>query len=193
MIRINLLPFRLARKKENIRQQISIFFLSIVFLAAAMTWYTLEVEREIESTQARIQSVKAESARFKKKADRVTEIKRKLKILNEKLEIVASLQTRRHEQQILLEEFADRVVADRMWLSALKADANQVTLEGIALDNPTIADFMRNLEGSPLFDSVDLVQSKTEMYDENIPLKKFKLICKKVKPVAESSPKEGKK
>ena len=32
MIRINLLPFRAARKKENVRRQISLFLLSLAFL-----------------------------------------------------------------------------------------------------------------------------------------------------------------
>jgi type IV pilus assembly protein PilN len=36
MIRINLLPFRAARKKENIRRQLSIYVLSVVCLLLLM-------------------------------------------------------------------------------------------------------------------------------------------------------------
>ena len=32
MIRINLLPFRAARKKENVRRQVSVFLLSLVLV-----------------------------------------------------------------------------------------------------------------------------------------------------------------
>ena len=36
MIRINLLPFRSARKKENIRRQLSIFLLSLILAVVAI-------------------------------------------------------------------------------------------------------------------------------------------------------------
>lgn len=191
MIRINLLPFRLARKKENVRRQVSIFFLSILLIAAALFWYTDGVNREIKQTRERIASVKTQVALYKEKADRVTQIKKKLKILNEKLEIVASLQTKRNEQQILLEEMADRIVPERMWLESLNADANQVVIKGVAFDNPTIADFMRNLEASPLFSSIDLKRSKKRTFTGGIHLKTFELTCAKKKK-APAKKKKGK-
>jgi type IV pilus assembly protein PilN len=180
MIRINLLPFRLARKKENIRRQVSIFLLSLVLVCSAMFWYLMEVNRQIEITNSKITSVKSQIAQYKQKADRVTEIKKKLKLLTEKLEIVASLATRKDEQQILLEELADQVVPERMWLEKLTVDAAKVSMKGIAFDNPTIADFMRNLEQSRLFASVDLKRSKTKSFDD-VYLKEFELICDKKK------------
>ena len=192
MIRINLLPFRLARKKENIRRQVSIFLLSLVLVCTAMFWYILEVDRKIEITNNKISSVKSQIARYKQKADRVTEIKKKLKVLTEKLEIVASLATRKDEQQILLEELADQVVPERMWLEKLTVDAAKVSLRGIAFDNPTIADFMRNLEKSPLFASVDLKRSKTKSFDD-VYLKEFELICEKKNISDKTASSEGKK
>lgn len=192
MIRINLLPFRLARKKENIRRQISIFLLSVVLVLTAMSWYALKVDREIRATRSRVASVTAQSTLYRQKADRVTEIKAKLKRLNEKLGIVASLQTRKGDQQILLEEIADRIVPERMWLENMQIDAVQVSLAGVAFDNPTIADFMRNLEKSPLFAGVDLHQSKTKAFDGDTFLKAFKLVCKKKPPETSPSTETGK-
>ncbi|MCG8635713.1 MAG: PilN domain-containing protein [Desulfobacterales bacterium] len=192
MIRINLLPFRLARKKENIRRQLSVFLLSIVLVLTSLTWYSIGVDRKIARTKSQTESVKRQIALYKQKADRVTEIKKMLKILNEKLEIVASLQTRKDEQQILLEEMADRIVPERMWLESLKADATQVTVKGVAFDNPTIADFMRNLEKSPLFTSVDLKRSKIKSFEGDVDLKAFELVCAK-KHLSPDSPKKGKK
>ncbi|HCY85481.1 MAG TPA: pilus assembly protein PilN [Desulfobacteraceae bacterium] len=181
MIRINLLPFRLARRKENIRRQVSIFLLSVILVSFAMVWYILEVDRKIKITNSRIASVNNQIASYKEKADRVTQIKKKLKVLTEKLDIVASLATRKDEQQILLEELADQMVPERMWLEKLTVNAAQVSLRGIAFDNPTIADFMRNLETSALFASVDLKRSKTKSFDD-VYLKEFELVCEKKKP-----------
>lgn len=188
MIRINLLPFRQARTRENIRRQISIFLLSIVLISTALVWYTLVMDREIKQTLNQQKAVEAQIALYKEKADRVTEINAQIKRLNEKLKIVASLQVRKNEQQLLLEELADRIVKDRMWLESMTADAKNVTLKGVAFDNPTIADFMRNLEASPLFSGVDLKRSVNRMFGDSVALKSFELICtKKISTSAEDA------
>jgi type IV pilus assembly protein PilN len=179
MIRINLLPFRVARKKENIRRQVSIFFLSIVMVSLLLAWYTLGINKEMIETKARIVQVKAQIALYKEKADRVTQIKNNLKILEDKLKIVSSLEEKRMEQLVLLEELSERVVPERMWLESMKADSAHVTLKGVAFDNPTIADFMRNLEISSLFSNIDLKRSKVQKFKEGIMLKSFELFCTK--------------
>jgi len=192
MIRINLLPFRLARKKENIRRQVSVFLLSILLICLVMVWYTLGMDKEIVHTQNKIKSVKAQIALYKEKADQVTALKAKLKRLKEKLTIVASLKTRKNEQQILLEELADGIVAERMWLENLTADARHVVLKGVAFDNPTIADFMKNLEASPLFSGVDLKRSVGRTFQDDVDLKTFEVICTKAKPKAPEPKKKSK-
>lgn len=179
MIRINLLPFRVARKKENIRRQVSIFFLSIALISVFLFWYTLGIDRKIAKTREETRQVKEQIALYKERADRVTEIKRKLKILDDKLKIVASLKEKRNEQLVLLEEVSDKLVLERMWLESLKADATQVIIKGIAFDNPTIADFMRNLETSILFTGIDLKLSKVQKFTDDISLKSFELVCSK--------------
>jgi len=192
MIRINLLPFRLARKKENIRRQVSIFFLSLVLICLVLIWCTLGMDKDIVHTRNEIKSVKAQIALYKEKADQVTALKAKLKRLKEKLIIVASLQTRKNEQQILLEELADRIVKERMWLENLTADAQQVVLKGVAFDNPTIADFMKNLEACPLFTGVDLKRSVNRTFEDNVDLKTFEVICTKSIPKTPEPQKKGK-
>ena len=179
MIRINLLPFRVARKKENIRRQVSIFLLSIVMVSLLLAWYTMGVNKEIIETQARTAQVKTQIALYKEKADRVTAIKKNLQILEDKLKIVSSLEEKRMEQLVLLEELSEKVVPERMWLESVKADSTQVTIKGVAFDNPTIADFMRNLEISSLFSNIDLKRSKVQKFKEGIMLKSFELLCTK--------------
>ena len=182
MIRINLLPFRLARKKENIRRQVSIFFLSLVFIFLALGWGAVLLNNEIDRTKDEAAQVKAESLKYKKKADRVSQIKKDLAILESKLAIVENLKERRNEQQILLEQLADRIVKTKMWLSSVSAKDQTVFLKGVAFDNPTIADFMRNLESSQLFGAVDLKRSQTKVFDDNIRLKEFEISCTRKLP-----------
>jgi len=182
MIRINLLPFRLARKKENIRRQVSVFFLSLVFVSLALVWVFFTLDTELSRTRGEVAQVKAESLKYKKKADKVSRIKRNLATLENKLAIVEALKKRKNEQQILLEQLAQQVVKTRMWLSSVVADARIVSLKGVAFDNPTIAAFMRNLENSRMFEVVNLKLSRTREFDNNIRLKAFEISCTKIPP-----------
>lgn len=192
MIRINLLPFRLARKRENIRQQVSIFLLSVILVIVGLTWYTLGIDRRIEQKNNEIERIDAEISVYKKKADQVTDIKKRLKILEDKLKIIESLQFKRDEQLLLIEDLQSRMVPEKMWLESMHADENAVTLTGIAFDNPTIADFMKQLESSNLFQEVDLKQTVSRQFDGKFNLKAFELRCQKQPLAPELQNKKGK-
>jgi type IV pilus assembly protein PilN len=56
MIRINLLPFRKARKKENVRQQISVFFLALVFLTLGLSYFAISLDRKMHDMDNRIKT-----------------------------------------------------------------------------------------------------------------------------------------
>ncbi len=195
MIKINLLPFRIARKKENIRKQISIFLLAVLLIVVALSWYTQSINKQIISIKEKTKQVNSQIAKYKEKADRVAQIKRDLKIFKAKLEIISSLKKQREKQLILFDGMTDLVIPTRMWLESFKTDKNSVNIKGIAFDNPTIADFMEKLEKSSLFSTVDLKTAKMKKFKNNVMLKSFELLCRKEKPQnkkAETS-KQGKK
>lgn len=189
MIRINLLPFRLARKRENIRRQVSIFFLTILLLLVGLTWYTLGIKKTIDEKQLETDRINTQIAIYKEKADKVTEIQKRLKILEDKLKIVSSLKLKRDAQLMLLEDLQVRLVPEQMWIESLDADETTVTLTGIAFDNPTIANFMKRLETSPLYQEIDLKQTRIKKFDEGTSLKAFELKCLKRSATSETSAK----
>lgn len=192
MIRINLLPFRVARKRENIRQQVSIFLLSLILVIVGLTWYTLGIDRRVTQKQSEIQRLDAEISVYKKKADQVKDIKKRFKILEDKLKIIESLQFKRDEQLQLIEDLQSRMIPEKMWLESIHADESAVTLTGIAFDNPTIADFMKQLESSKLFQEIDLKQTVSKRFDGNMNLKAFELKCRK-QPLAPDTQNKEKK
>ena len=187
MIRINLLPFRVARKKENIRKQISIFLLLILLTAVVLVWYTRVMNNQISIVKEKTKQINAQILKYKEKADRVTKIKKDLKVLKEKLEILSSLQRQREKQLILFDGMTDLIVPGRMWIESFKTDKNTVTIKGIAFDNPTIADFMEKLENSLLFSKIDLKAAKMKKFKDGLMLKSFELLCRKEKPKKEKN------
>ncbi len=192
MIKINLLPFRIARKKENIRKQISIFLLFILLTMVALFWYTQFINKKITSIKDKTIQVNHQITKYKEKADRVAQIKKDLKILEEKLEIVSLLKKQRKKQLILFDDMTQLIVPTRMWLESFKTDHNSVTIKGVAFDNPTIADFMEKLENSSLFSTIDLKTAKMKKFNNDVMLKSFELLCIKAQPKEQSKEKQTK-
>ncbi|OFZ65928.1 MAG: pilus assembly protein PilN [Bdellovibrionales bacterium RIFOXYB2_FULL_36_6] len=177
MIKINLLPFRIARKKENIRRQISIFFLLILFTLVLMFWHTQALDKQILEIKDKIEQTNQQITKYKEKADRVTQIKNDLKALDEKLVIVSSLKKEKEKHFILFKSMPDLVVPERMWLESFKTDSSGLIINGIAFDNPTIAEFMEQLEQSKLFSKVDLKTAKMKIFKDDVMLKSFEIMC----------------
>ncbi len=178
MIRINLLPFRAARAKENIRKQVSIFLLLLIFISLIMTYITISIDKSIAKLEYGITQLNAQIKDYKAKADEVTAIEKELAILEQKLNVVSNLEAMRKEPVILLEAMTRLVVPEQMWITSLQTSDASVILKGIAFDNRTVADFMTNLEKSSLFTSVDL--KNLQMQDvQSVKVKAFEVLSAK--------------
>jgi type IV pilus assembly protein PilN len=179
MIRINLLPFRAARKKENVRRQVSIFLLSLVFLAVAMAWLTIYMNHRIKTLTSRLETAKVELAKYETINKEIEEIKKQLAILEKRTELINNLEKNRVEAVKILDQMTEVIVRNRMWFTSLSASDPFVTVDGVAMDNKTISDFMARLEATKMYKSVELKFSKqTTMGKVN--LKSFEIICEKV-------------
>ena len=66
MIRINLLPFRAARKKENIRRQVSVFLLSLVLVVIVAAWFNYLLSGKITTLDKRIADTTAQVEKYNK-------------------------------------------------------------------------------------------------------------------------------
>jgi len=179
MIKVNLLPFRAARKKENIRRQVSIFLLSIMFVALCMYYYNISLNNKINDYNVKIENIKNEVAKYNKITKEVEDIKDRLDILNKKTGVIKNLELNRKEPVRLLDIMTSMVIPKQMWFTNLEAKEVVVTIKGFALDNKTVADFMTRLEESKLFDSVNLITLKQQNYNKNINLKGFVISCNK--------------
>ncbi|MEN8692559.1 MAG: PilN domain-containing protein [Desulfobacterales bacterium] len=183
MIRINLLPFRAARKKENIRRQISVFFLSFFLMLAVLIYYNIHLGGQIKDLKTDVDATKNEVAKFQKITKQIDEIKKKLAILEKKTEVIRKLETNRFEPVEMLDNMSGKTIANRMWFTSFDDRPQNVRIDGIALDNKTVADFMTRLEGTGLFGSVRL-QSIQKHVVKGSGLKKFSITCSKSVPNA---------
>jgi type IV pilus assembly protein PilN len=181
MIRINLLPFRSTRKKENIRRQLSIFLLSLAFAVVAIFGIYFLLSSQVDDLNSRIASTQAELEKYDKINREIEEIKKKLDNLNKKLTVIRELEVSRYEPVRLMDTLAQVIIEKRMWFTALDAKADVVNISGVAMDDKTVADFMVRLEGSGLFSAVNL-KTLRQVEIQKTNLKSFEISCQK-KPI----------
>ena len=182
MIRINLLPFRAARKKENIRRQVSIFLLSLAFLLIILFYYNWSLGHTVDGLKTQIIQTKSELKEYDKINKEIAEIKKKLSNLKKKMVVMATLESNRFEPTRLLDTMTQAIVPKRMWFTSLQSAKKLVKINGIALDNKTVADFMTRLEKTGLFSDVNLNTLKQRKVDKSN-LKSFQISCVKKPPV----------
>ena len=174
MIRINLLPFRAARKKENVRRQVSIFLLSFILVAMAVVLFNFRLSAKITKLETSIADTKAQVEKYNKINKEIEDIKQALDVLNRKIMIVATLEANRRDSITLLDAMTQLIMVDRMWFTLLRTKESFVDVTGIALDNRTVADFMTRLQQSPYYDNVILKTiTQEEIEAEEISLKNF--------------------
>ena len=178
MIKINLLPYRAARRKENIRRQISVFLLFFIFVAMGLTYYHIVLSGKVSAAKDRLQRTQAELKSYQAKVKEVDDLKAKLATLDKKLDVMARLNLDRKAPVLLLREIAELTVKGRMWITRLEESGNTVFVSGIAMDNKTVATFMTRIEESSLFSGVDL-NNLVHEERSGLKLKRFELRCSK--------------
>jgi type IV pilus assembly protein PilN len=175
MIKINLLLARKEKKKLGIRKEFIILILSIVLLVVLLGVIHYLLDKEKSDTQAKISQTKKEIAYYKSLTTEVLKAKEAQKVLQDKLNVINSLRKEKSGPAKVLDELSiDK--PEKIHLESVKKEGSRLGIEGIALDDETIANFMTNLRKSKLFKNVDLVVSE-QVEQSQIKLKKFILSC----------------
>jgi type IV pilus assembly protein PilN len=184
MIRINLLPYRAARKKENVRIQVNIFLGSVLLIVLLIVWYNAFLGGKINYLNAEIKNTKDQVAKYQKINQEIAEIKKKLDILDRKIDVIESLEANRKAPVQDLDSLYQLLVEKRMWYNDIEEKGDAFKLSGIALDNHTVADYMTRIEKSERFEDVRLSSIKQyEIKDNELKLKQFEVTFQK-KPMA---------
>ena len=179
MIRINLLPFRAARRKENIRRQVSIFFLSVICLFALMGYFYLSLNNKVDALKVEKAGKTRELATYAKTTKMIKEIKRKIRETQNQLDVIKGLEKNKTGPVRMLDEIAMAVPRGKLYLKSLRETGGTLRLSGTAMDNDTVALFMTNLEKKKSITSVDLNTTRlTTLAKQKIDVSDFALTCK---------------
>jgi type IV pilus assembly protein PilN len=179
MIKINLFPFRAIRAKENIRRQVTIYLLSTIFILLALSYYALDLNKKVKILRADQQAKQQKLATFQATIAKLKQLEDTIRDVELKLKTIQDLEKDKTGPVRLLDDIAMSVPRDKLWLISLKEKAGTLALEGTAMDNETVADFMNRLESKESMNSVELVKTQQkEIATLKLNLMNFTITCK---------------
>lgn len=176
MIKINLLPVRAARKKETAIQQFSI--VGVVVVVIALIVVSLYVVKRVQVAAAKddIVSANKKISELKTKIGKLEELKTLKEQVKKKLDVLAQLRKNKTGPAQRLASLSN-LTPEQLWLTNYSESGQDVKISGIAFTEELIAQFMKALEASSDFMSVELlVSEQTEVAGTK--LKKFDLSMK---------------
>jgi type IV pilus assembly protein PilN len=175
MIKINLLPYRVSKKKETAQQQLIVISVVIVGVLIALgAVYTITIGK-IKTTKTEITRAENELADLKKKIGEIDNLKKLQAEVQKKLDILNQLRKEKTGPAIRLARMSD-IVPEKMWLTKYSETGTMVSISGLSYSEDYIAEFMRSIQSSNEFMNVDLQVSEQQEVN-GIKLKKFDISC----------------
>ncbi|MCP5159365.1 MAG: PilN domain-containing protein [Gammaproteobacteria bacterium] len=178
MMRINLLPWREARRVQRQRDLIGMLVVAALVACGMVFLVHTEIANRIEFQQQRNEYLRGEIARLKKAAEELAELQKAKSRLVDRINVIQKLQTSRPGMVRMLDELV-RLLPEDIFLTAFKTADNKVTLNGTARSDLIISEFMRDIKTSKLFGEpvLQIIQTKdvnnvqARVFELSIPLK----------------------
>jgi len=173
MIRINLLPHRELRRKQQ--QKEFFIVLGIVAGLGATVWFATHtyLSGQLDEQNGRNTYLEQEIAALDKQIEEIKKVQEQTTALLQRKKIVESLQANRAETVYLLDQLV-RQLPDGVYLKSVQQKGSKVAVNGFAQSNARVSTFMRNLESSPYLEKPSLVEIHA-ITDKSTRLSEFSL------------------
>ncbi len=159
MIRINLLPWREARRKAHNLQ-----FYILMGMVAGLAGSIVLLVHGYYATRISIQTernhfLQGENAKLDKEIAEIKKLKEEIQALLSRKQVIETLQADRAQTVYLLEQLV-RQTPDGVYLKSIKQTGAKVSLTGYAQSNAMVSTLMRNLEASHFMQNPVLIEIK---------------------------------
>ena len=159
MIRINLLPWREARRKAQ-RQHLGVLGGMVAVLGLLIVGAVhLTIAGYIAVQSDRNEFLKRENVRLDKEIEEIKKLKTEIAALLARKQIIERLQADRAQAVYMLQELVQQV-PDGVYLKAIKQTGLKINMVGYAQSNARVSTLMRNFAASPYLENPDLVEIK---------------------------------
>jgi len=176
MIEINLLtPHRAKKTKRKVEIQsqllVVIAVCSVTLVLCGLVWGRLNDKVAVLKSETSVLS--AELVQLKTKVKEVQGFERNKKVVQEKIEVIDQLRKNQSVPVHLLDEIS-KSLPERAWITSLTENLGNIDLDGRAVTNNDIVEFIDNLKASPFFGDVQILESRKSA-EGNVPVYLFRL------------------
>ena len=173
MIRVNLLPIKALQAEVTRRREIIIGSSVLGSLAALLIGAHIYQAHQLSQLQNELSALRTALQALTLKVKEVGDLQNKIKDFRSKNKIIEDLNRKKTGPVLVMESLSSAVPAS-LWLTEFKETGGSLTMNGLAVDNQTIAEFMKAIAESKYFKDVELVET-TQGAGPSAALKKFAL------------------
>ena len=155
MVRINLLPVRVSKKKEAGKQQL-VLFAAVLLAGLLVNWFWASSRAaDLKAREAKLARTREDIAQLERIIGEVKNIKDAQQELQKKLDVLDKLKQGRSGPVRMLDELAT-VTPRQLWLTGLDEKEGAVKFVGAAVSIDDVSEFMTKLKQSKYFSKVEL-------------------------------------
>ncbi len=178
MIKVNLLgverPKRTRISLAGPSRLVGIGAVAVVLIGGmGYVWWSMSAK--MSALQQQKTQRTQELAALKEKVKEVEGFEANKKSFEEKIAIIEQLRKNQVGPVRLLDELS-RSLPDRVWLTSLVEQSGRIDVEGKAVTNAEIVDFINNLKASRYIREILLIESR-QVTEDGVPVYNFKLKC----------------
>lgn len=173
MIRVNLLPVKQIKAEVSRRRDLMMGGMAlglaalIIFGTYLFQSYRIsKLQNELDNTRNEIKTLDIKVKEFGELRKKITEFESKHKIIEDL--------NRRKAGPVRVMESLSAAAPTALWLTEFKETGGKLAITGMAVDNQTVADFLKALAAFQYFKDVELVET-TEGGPGSGTLRKFSL------------------
>ena len=189
MIRINLLPHRELARAARRRQFNMLLGIAVAAGIVAVVLGHSLIAAQQSSQDARNAYLDQEIAKLDVQIGEIKKIREQTQALLERKQVVETLQSNRTEVVHLFDQMI-RLLPEGLYLKSFKQVGDVVTLNGYTQSSARVSTLMRNLDGSPWFESTSLVEIKAATVN-NLRANEFVLTVKQTRQQADDAQDKG--
>lgn len=184
MITINLLPVREERKKQELRGHAGLVVVFIAIACLCVVTVQASLASKVSASAREVAQLKAEKEKYKDQLVEVEGFKTKKKDIETKLGVIEELNDSRSGPVRILDELGNRT-PNNLYIQKLVTQDGYIELNGEALNNEIVAEYLDALEESEYFGDVRLETIKRKKI-QGLKVSSFKIRAKLTSPKKES-------
>ncbi len=170
MVKINLLPIKSELRQKALIEHVTLLSLCIVLIFVLSWIVQTSITNKKDMLEKEVTATRIEITALTKEAGEIEKFKEQKQELQRKLDIITDLNAKKSGPVEILDQLSI-IIPDKVWITNMVNNGNNLNLDGMAVDNPTIALFMKNMLSSPYFQGVELQMTQKEGMNQKFSIK----------------------